>query len=632
MRLVKLSAGAGLIALTAILLSHLVPLGGAPEPSASVAPPAAPGAHTAADAPFRWAFPAGERLVYRFHLTADTRASGGLTLAGRADLQGRLRLEGVGAEGPVHRVAVRLEPTGAPRFDLLGQPLFPDLATARTLLAGEAVAEYAADGRLVRVLFREETTPLFQHLASALLADAQVVVPDGRDAADAWLTEEDTSLGRRRVATRLATADASRVALARTTEAYLSLTAAPSAAPSDLTVTGQDEVVLDRRGFLRALDRSESVRHQGADGRQAFAHDGTLALHLDRVEPVPSRRVSARDLQPLRPRRQAAAAPRASAHQLLVNRAAGLTGPQLLADLARYAGGTAPDHARWLWRATGLLRLDPSLADALADLALSGDLTSSGRALVLDLLASAGHAEAQAALRAILGADISRDDPAYLLHVQRLSLVTRPEPATVAFARETWQTADAPHVKNAAAYTLGATAGALYRAGDADAAQRELAPLLARLDDAETPAEAAELLRSLGNAGLPEHLPTLLARIDHPDPDVRAAVAAALRKLGSGEARAALRSLLGDAHPLVRRETLQSMTTAGLTAEDVEAIVAHVVLGGFEEKTFGDLLGAFATVPEHGALLVPALEAMLASPIQSAKLRARISALLAQVG
>ena len=86
----------------------------------------------------------------------------------------------------------------------------------------------------------------------------------------------------------------------------------------------------------------------------------------------------------------------------LLLRAAGLTGAQLVLDIRAHATmERLPDHNRWLWRATGLLKLEPALCSQLVTLFQDKTLGQETRALILDLLVGAGHATAQEAMRDI---------------------------------------------------------------------------------------------------------------------------------------------------------------------------------------------------------------------------------------
>lgn len=288
---------------------------------------------------------------------------------------------------------------------------------------------------------------------------------------------------------------------------------------------------------------------------------------------------------------------------MLERRIGGLTSKDMLEGLELYAAtGKMPEAPGFMIRASGLLLADPSLCGALAKRFARPDGNVRGRALTLDLLASAGSKEAQSAMREALSSPAARTEAAaYPLLLQRLSLVPRPEPETarfveLAFARSS--RADTQVTRDATAFALGSVAGRLARSGhEADA--RPLAETLRQsLARAETPHDRAILVGALGSTRLPELVPVIAGYASDDAPAIRQAAAQALGDVRSPESRAALLGLFTDADTGVQLSALKSLGEQELRAEDVHSLSESVLAGKTSPTNDARLVGFLAEHPE----------------------------------
>src|SRR5262249_36507934 len=152
------------------------------------------------------------------------------------------------------------------------------------------------------------------------------------------------------------------------------------------------------------------------------------------------------------------------------------------------------------------------------------------------------------------------------LLIQRFSLVEAPEADSLQFlaaARARALAANDVALATAAQYALGAATGGLA-ARDPATASRYNRELVAALEDAHTPEEREGALRSLGNAGLDENVPIVLAATRDADDSVRAAAASALRKTVSVETTSALLGLATDPATGVGTEALSALSERAL--------------------------------------------------------------------
>jgi hypothetical protein len=299
----------------------------------------------------------------------------------------------------------------------------------------------------------------------------------------------------------------------------------------------------------------------------------------------------------------------------LAKKVDGLTRIELYEGLA----GAVADENRWLWRASGLVEQDPSLAAELGDRVAAGELAGQRAELALDLLAAAGTPEAQAALRVALASPAVRAARNYDLMVQRVSLVAHPTPETARFASELYRASGSVPT----AYALGAVARHLAESGDATGATRYTTQLSEALARSDAPREQAALLGALGNAADPSRVPLVVRFATSDVATVRAATARALRDTDTPIARAELHALFADPTTAVQHQAIEALRKHALGATDLGTLAAHVdtLHGGNED-------GLVTLAAAHGAAGTGLLRAIAARPSTFPELRARIATLL----
>ncbi|MCA9539269.1 MAG: hypothetical protein KC620_10310, partial [Myxococcales bacterium] len=445
--------------------------------------PAAPRTPAAETAPLRLQWPRGQALRYRFSHRArhDVRALGGASatdVAGRIDLAGTLTLRSHGkvgrdcalADGAVGAtcLSLRIDTLDTHDITVLGKALLPDAEVARAqLVSREALLEVAPDGSITRVRFTADAPVLFQTTAQLLASELQVQVGDGRQAR--WTAFETTPNGQAVSDYALAGRDADGAALVRTRRHYDRLQAlAGQHGTAPRTVAGEARIALAAAGFVRSVDNAERITVDDG-GERVLDIDATTRFALEEVGLFDGR-LTADFGEPLA-LGQHRADPEAG-RRALTRRADGLTADDLLNTLAEFAaGGALPHQNEFLWRAAALLRLHPELCARLAELFAQAETGRQGRRMILDLLTSAGTPAAQAALRAALASDAALNSDDYPQLFARLSLVADPTEETLALLRDRHAT-PGPEGEQAAAFALGAAAGAAVRGAHPGEGQR----------------------------------------------------------------------------------------------------------------------------------------------------------------
>lgn len=255
--------------------------------------------------------------------------------------------------------------------------------------------------------------------------------------------------------------------------------------------------------------------------------------------------------------------------QLLTKRVAGLTWAQMHDAIIKHdASGVMPHHERWLWRATGLLKLHPELSHKLAKLALDDRLAQPGKLLIMDLLANVGHTQAQEAILTVLNDPEVYGTPAYAALGARTLLLTTPSLQTAqAFAK---------HFEDAPTRSTFATSAAILGASiariDPDQRPAFIKTLLspcARTCDADT---RADLLVGLGNAGAKQATTLAKAQLQHSKhPEHTTQAIMALRRVHTTEARKLLFDAI--AQPHTTQAALNALSQHTLTEDEARTLI-----------------------------------------------------------
>lgn len=609
---------AAAVAVAVAAVAGLVFIGGittaAPaEPEVAVAAPAR--------AALRFDWPAGTKLTYRLAWKADTRSRISLgegserSLDGVTDLGGTLTLRSFGPVEGGTLLGLSLSTLQPHSMTALGTEL---LADVRPVEGHEAYLVMKSDGSLAGIHLRPADSDVFKLVAQWLATDLAVTLGDG----EAWSAIEESSLG----LSQSSYVRGEGQQLTRSRTRYLSLRGVPGGHADGATpLIGARATVELADGHLKTLTSSETVRVARATA--APLYEASVSTELELVS-VGHEELGPMSLDGLETRRVGEVVLAAdTGKRLLEDRAAGLTMEALVSDFGTWGNtGELPDHARWLWRAVGVLKLHPERAADLIPLFNAPGATSKGRVLLLDLLAAAGHHEAQEVLRELLESDEAKRDVQSAAMLQRAGMVTRPEPETVALVEGRLGTKGDAGI--AAAFTACAMAGKLEAGGDHAQAARLSGHVRAELQRESDAERRVLLMRALGNSGLGDDRDAVLAQRSDVNPRVRAAVAMALRRDGSEEAARVLAQLVADGDSSVQRAALSTLATQVPSPQTVQQVIAVLFSGRLDlgsDPAVVDLLSRAERSPQ----VTQALQLLLGRAENEPVLAARISALLA---
>ncbi|MEQ8279882.1 MAG: hypothetical protein RMA76_03770 [Deltaproteobacteria bacterium] len=522
-----------------------------------------------------WVLTIPAAVAVAAYLYPDEAPKRGAALRYDVELDGKSRAQLGAPEQPVvvdSRYAVAASVELQPTTDAPGAPMaltFLAVERATVEVLGEAALD--ATGIAGRTFFIDgdalvspaDATLDHRRLAQLVASELAVELSDERN----WTSIESGLLGR--VESKY---ERDGETIVRDRVAYATLRSGVDA--NTAKVTGRDAIEIED-GRLRSLVGSEEVV---AASFVAEASRRIVRVGVEIARPI---------VQPPKVVRHVMSEPIVSGtaqDRAVRDRIDGLTPDALVADLEAHPTGQLPHHNAWLWRATGLLRAQPEVAARLVQTIQSPAMTTGGRGLVLDLLASAGHAEAQAAMRSIVELDAVKDDPKASLLFQRFALLKQPDAATVRFLTDARNTAGDIDRYTASTVSLGAAA-ARVEGGDR-IAQGLLADLSAETDEDRLRA----IVAGVGNTRYEPAASELAAKARTFSPRLRAATASALRHLHSDQARALALALARDPVDLVQVRALHALRKQGLRPQDI---------AGLDPRPLAELaLPAFVTLLE----------------------------------
>ncbi|MBN1204578.1 MAG: HEAT repeat domain-containing protein [Myxococcaceae bacterium] len=545
--------------------------------------------------------------------TGEGMLAGGLALEADVSL--------TPGDGDATRTGVLLKVERLWRFDseVLGQKL-----PAEGLEGAEALVMVEENGSIESVRFAESDGALNRYLLQALAAELFPRLPG-----DAPLSYTER-LPAGDVESVAHWADDARSTLARTRTHFTQLRLAIGA-PKDIRVESHATFRFSGEGPLESVDLRENVEAGDAAGKPLLRMTHSLTLRSKetrKASVVAARPTDKPVVRTPGPLAQEIDVKRA----LLESRAGGITFEDVLQTLESTDDPKKlANRAQFVWQAAGYLELHPEKCRELvpAFARLSSDPM---RAQLVDLLVSAGHAEAQAALRAIMSQDVAKQDPRVFEELyQRLGLVAQPTREAVQFVLD--EHAAALAAKDGAqrrvrAFTLGSMAN---RMRGKDSALATLAGDVL-LDDLQLAIDARDqelALRALGNAGDPRTTDAVRDVLASNDDSLRAAAAIALRRVTTPEATALLLERLGHESSAEGQAALfDALRHRALTDEQqlgLRDLLVERRLAPGAERTLMALLNDAKTA---SPAVVQSLQAVLMNPSVPAAYRVQARALL----
>lgn len=563
----------------------------------------------------RWT--AGDARQYRldWQLNQTTRLPDGTLASGRLALDADLQLLPLEVSDQGALIALRFTQVRTGTLELFGRA-----APVEGLDSSEAWVTLDAHGQAKAVRFGPGDVPVFRYLSQGLAAELFPTLPESDD----QVLSEPLTLG---VAlTRVLWTDSDRRSLVRERQRYLTFSLPGT--PTQQKLDSHASFHFSAAGPLESVEANEQFDARDAKDRLALwaSHLSLqfLSAHPASTEHLASART---DLRLLGAGKSEIDLERAQ----LESQVGDLTFEQLLQGLDGDEGGRG--HERFVWQASGFLKLHPERCRDLVGY-FEQAKNEHQQAFAVDLLVSAGHPDAQAALLKMFASPAAQKVPGvYHQLFQRLGLLQKPTDETIAAVEKAHQEAKAAHDDSAlamGAFTLGAMAAKVRTEGQT---ARSHALVDTLFDDYRTApsADARRLaLRALGNAADSRTLEVVKGDLDSPDLAVRADAAAALREVKEPEATEALISMVaGERSATVQSAAFDALEHRTLSEADLGALRGLVVDGRLDPKAASELLRLLAQVPAGSPSVVQTLQALSVQQQLPAQVRARAASLIA---
>lgn len=560
--------------------------------------------------PLRFSFTAGQTLTYALYFSGNQLATTAPRSAARSlentlsvdlDLIFSVRRVAVDpGDESGHLLALSVGEIRDWQQTLFGARVISSVEQARPFLKdAQAFISIDDSGRILALHYPAAASPLFRSFIQTALTEVQIVLGRG----PTWTSVEDSPSARvaasyqiRRESSADATAP---IVLDKQFIRVEALHAWRASTELSSRVEGSVEARLQPNGYLAAVHGTRRLRAHDREGAELLSSETTFRLLRVRDQPdttpTPTPTPALIDLVRMAPGDAIHA--QHSEHDALARRTAGLTRQGLVDGVRARAERRDPDQSAWLWRAVGQIRLDESVVDELEALFDDSTLGPHGRALVIDLLASAATLRAQAGMRHLIEraqAANAADAPRLLNHV---ALVTRPTPGTVTWVAERYRTTQGPE-HWAAALVLGALARQLRQANDAAGARPIVEELGAELARATAHEQREALVLALGNTAAPEALSSIMPQTQAADASLRKSAVAALRRIESPATRQRLFELAADRVASVQREAIRVLGGYALTASDLDQLKTMIADHQIRGAAFGEVLNVVSLL-EH---------------------------------
>lgn len=560
----------------------------------------------------RFSFDAGSVYSYAVDWKVDqqnrvlspqkTGANTESQVEGKLALKGKVELVSYGKRDDVFVLGLRVHAVEELRWTVLGQQVVKDAGAGKAFEGREAFFELTPSGKITRTHFRDSASAEWKSFAQWLITELEFELPT--EAQDwergEWFAEESTALGRTQSEYKRVGVEG--LHLARTRPYFVELVGADvratvqegkEGATADLSEAGHLTQLVTQGNWALSDGNGPSVKY---DKRLALT---LLSVRRDKPKSLPNFKSDYAAFNVGDSPGQVS-----SSEEALRNRVGNMNVGEMVSDVLAFANGGRMDH-QWMWQATGLLEMHPEATRELEEAYAHPELTTQGKGLVLDLLASVGHDQAQASLRKLVDTRVegeSDEDHAVLFN--RVSLLSSANRETAQFVEEKFEEhagEDMTPMRIASTYALGAVANRQAEGGDKAGALELNQKLEEALSGAKDSKDKELALRAMGNAGLEENVGTLVEHTKSKAGSERAAAADALRKNHTDESVTALLELLKDPEWRVQQAALSSLTYYKLTVQESQRVEGYVVAGVVSPQNDPLLVNVLAknATPEH---------------------------------
>jgi hypothetical protein len=544
--------------------------------------------------PYAYRWTPGKAYIYSLSHTESSAAEvGGGSLgasqsfSGSSDVQGELWVRCYAQDTTKAVLGLSVRADKAELLAMSAPAIGDDNTTIKSLREAEVLAEVSPEGDVLGVRTGSKTSSVAASYLKGLWASLLAVTrPE-----PTYELEEKSVVGVSAVRYTWRRNTRSSRELIKSRESWTTVGAvSETLAGKDVKVRGGALAILSTAGHLESLEGEDTLQVAEKSGDVSYSLERKVEVELLRIEDFSSSQELISRLLALRPTRlEDVEISEQAERKALLQRAMGMDVARMVADLSRYGdGGQMPDHARWVWRATGALKLDPKGCAEIAKLAMETNRSSDGRRFMTELLVRVGSDEAQAALREILTAEVSKADPKYYDTLQRLSLLEHPRPELAELARSLLQDENF-NVRMGSAFAVGSLSQAYSAQGDESLGAQLNGELRSLLAGAQNLNEEGGYITALGNARRKDNVPLIAKGAKSKSADVRRTTASALRHTQTEEAENTVLELASDEDERVQKSALETLEGWKLEVGHLEALEKKLEDGRISPRARPDL-------------------------------------------
>lgn len=439
---------------------------------------------------------------------------------------------------------------------------------------------YLKNGKIQKLAFNNTDTEFFKNFIQTLMTKIQFKLdPNNKNE---WITKEERSHGIS-VGHYKSQKSSNSFNISRLISQFEKIFGHPESAIQDVKISTQ--IKLSPNYELESLIEEEKVKIDNSQGTRILEVLGKFNLQKELKESEPERKSTLTASSTLPPNLEERIlgkiyTSKEQLKKILQDRIAKMTITDVEQNLLRYgSSGEIPDHNRWFWRATGLLKLYPELTQNVVNIFKSGRTGEKGEALIFDLLAGAGTNEAQSAMKKLINYNQARSGNFRdILLYQRFSFVENPNDETLDLLKVEFKNSQNTRYKTASAYTLGSAISNI-KIEDSKRIDELNNLLLNSLKESTSENDLNAMIRALGNAGQANSLEAILDYSNNPYESVRASVATALRKIDTVEANDHLLSLALDSSKDVSETSMMALDGHTLTSSQLSLFYDNVNSG-----------------------------------------------------
>jgi len=356
-----------------------------------------------------------------------------------------------------------------------GNNILKDEDTLRTVFTNqEAIIKINSAGNIQSIYFSKSANPVFENIIKMLLGDIQTNISKQF----AWEAMEKNNTGTVMAAYIAYEFDSDEIKVKKEKKLYTTMPVLKMhrARKHTQATSALFNISLNRNGYLGNLSGKESVKVTDTKGRRLFLDKKSIAMKLVKISEFENKGAKLYSKLSLMKDDKLGTVKlgKDSRKNMLQQQSKSMTKKEMLETLDHFARtGKIYKKDLFLWRTAGFLKLHPEASFDLVPVFKDKNTNSDARMLIMGVLASVGHKEAQAAILQIIGSDAAKGDKFYPILRQNLAFIEKPGKEIVDYVADNYrESRKSGKLKHSSSLTLGAVTKRLYENGQKEEADR----------------------------------------------------------------------------------------------------------------------------------------------------------------